>query len=65
MNNCIIIIYLFCSNTEKEQLKQDADNNSNEMNERITELTTQNKGLLEYINIVLYFIVIFIIKINQ
>lgn len=65
MNNCIIIIYLFCSNTEKEQLKQDADNNSNEMNERITELTTQNKGLLEYINIVLYFIVIFITKINQ
>lgn len=65
MNNCIIIIYLFCSNTEKERLKQDADNNSNEMNERITELTTQNKGLLEYINIVLYFIVIFITKINQ
>lgn len=65
MNNCIIIIYLFCSNTEKEQLKQDADNNSNEMNERMTELTTQNKGLLEYINIILYFIVIFITKINQ
>lgn len=61
----IIFLFFYYSTIEKEQMKLDNDNNNKEMNERIDELTNQNKGLLEYILLLIYIVVIFIIKMKQ